>query len=97
MTISRENILHIARLAHLRLDDDEVTSLQIDLAGIVEYIEKLSELDTSGIPPTAHMVVNSAPMRPDNVVPGLSTETALAEAPRPLDGGFAVPAFVDEG
>jgi aspartyl-tRNA(Asn)/glutamyl-tRNA(Gln) amidotransferase subunit C len=96
MPITRENILHIAKLAHLRLEPDEVVALQADLASILEHIEKLGELDTSGIQPTAHLVVDAAPMRIDTVVPGLSNESALAEAPRPREGGFAVPAFVDE-
>jgi len=97
MTITRENILHIANLAHLRLAYDEVTTLQNDLATIVKFIEKLRELDTTGIYPTAHVAVEAAPLRTDQVVQGLSNEEALAEAPRPRDGGFAVPAFVDEG
>lgn len=97
MPITRETVLHIANLAQLRLDADEVTSLQTDLATIVEYIEKLDELNTAGIVPTAHLVVSAAPMRLDKVVQGLDNETALAEAPRPREGGFAVPAFVDEG
>ncbi len=97
MPITRENILHIARLAHLRLEPDEVETLQADLGNILEHIEKLGELDTIGIQPTAHLVVDAAPMRSDEVLPGLSNESALAEAPRPREGGFAVPAFVDEG
>jgi aspartyl-tRNA(Asn)/glutamyl-tRNA(Gln) amidotransferase subunit C len=97
MPITRENILHIAKLAQLRLEPDEVAALQGDLASILEHIEKLSELNTDGIQPTAHLVVDAAPMRTDAVMPGLSNESALAEAPRPREGGFAVPAFVDEG
>jgi aspartyl-tRNA(Asn)/glutamyl-tRNA(Gln) amidotransferase subunit C len=97
MPITRENILHIAKLAHLRLEPDEVGTLQADLGKILEHIEKLGELDTTGIKPTEHLVVDAAPMRVDEVVPGLSNEAALAEAPRPREGGFAVPAFVDEG
>ena len=97
MSITRENILHIAKLARLRLDDHEVTALQSDMARIVTYIEKLQELDTTGIEPTAHVAVDAAPLRIDEVAQGLSNEVALAEAPRPRDGGFAVPAFMDEG
>jgi len=97
MSITRENILHIAKLARLRLSEDEVTELQSDMARIVTYIEKLQELNTSGIEPTAHVAVDAAPLRVDEVVEGLTNEAALAEAPRPRDGGFAVPAFMDEG
>lgn len=97
MSITRDDVLHIAKLARLRLEDDEVTSLQADLERILVYVEKLQELNTDGIPPTAHIAVDMAPVRPDTVVQGLSNEVAVAEAPRPRDGGFAVPAFVDEG
>jgi len=97
MTITRENILHVAKLARLRLGETEVSELQADLDRIVGYIEKLQELDTSGIEPTAHVAVDAAPLRPDEIVQGLTNVAALAEAPRPRDGGFAVPAFMDEG
>jgi len=97
MSITRENILHIAKLARLKLADTEVSELQADMTRIVGYIEKLGELDTSGIEPTAHVAVEAAPLRPDETALGLSNDTALAEAPRPRDGGFAVPAFMDEG
>jgi aspartyl-tRNA(Asn)/glutamyl-tRNA(Gln) amidotransferase subunit C len=97
MTITRENVLHLAKLSRLRLSDDELDSFQSDLARIVQYVEKLGNLDTTEIPPTAHVAVSQAPLRIDQVVSGLSNEAALNEAPRPRDGGFAVPAFVDEG
>lgn len=97
MAITRDNILHIAKLARLRLDEAELTELQSDMENIVGYIQKLQELDTSGILPTAHVAVEAAPLRQDEVEPGLPNDVALAEAPRPRDGGFAVPAFMDEG
>jgi len=97
MTITRDNILHIAKLSRLRLDEHEVTELQEDMARIVTYIEKLQELNTNGIELTAHVAVEVAPLRVDEVVQGLSNEIALAEAPRPRDNGFAVPEFMDEG
>jgi aspartyl-tRNA(Asn)/glutamyl-tRNA(Gln) amidotransferase subunit C len=97
MSITHKDILHVARLAHLQLEEAEVASLQADLQRIVGYIEKLQRLDVAGIPPTSHVAVDAAPMRDDAVVQGLSNQTAIAEAPRPRDGGFAVPAFVDEG
>ncbi len=97
MSITHKDVLHVAKLARLQLEEEEVSSLQADLGRIVGYIEKLQELDIAGIPPTSHVAVDAAPMRGDAVVQGLSNEIAIAEAPRPRDGGFAVPAFVDEG
>ena len=97
MRVSRETVLHIAKLAQLRLEDDEIASFEIDLGNILGHVEQLNHLDTAGIAPTAHVAVTAAPLRGDEVISGLSNEAALAEAPRPREGGFAVPAFVDEG
>jgi aspartyl-tRNA(Asn)/glutamyl-tRNA(Gln) amidotransferase subunit C len=97
MRVSREDVLHIAKLAHLRLEEDEIAAFQNDLGNILGHIEQLNELDTQTIAPTAHVAVTAAPLRMDEVVQGLRNEEALAEAPRPREGGFAVPAFIDEG
>jgi aspartyl-tRNA(Asn)/glutamyl-tRNA(Gln) amidotransferase subunit C len=97
MPVSREDVLHIAKLAHLRLEEEEIAGFQNDLGNILGHVEQLNELDTQAIAPTAHVAVTAAPLRQDTVVLGLTNEAALAEAPRPREGGFAVPAFVDEG
>ncbi len=95
MAISRQTVLHIAELANLRLDESEVDSLERDLAKIVAYVEELNELDTSNVPPTVQMASGFA-ARPDEVLPGLGQARALSEAPRTIEGGFAVPGFVEE-
>ena len=97
MAITRETVLHIASLAKLSLESAEVDSLIPELARIVGYIDQLSELDTSQIPPTAHLAVRSMPRQPDVAHESLDTDVALREGPRVHDGGFAVPAFIDEG
>lgn len=96
MAITRETVLHVARLARLELRDDEAARMERDLGNILEYVAKLAELDTSDVPETAHIAVEAAPLRADEQRPGVPTELALAEAPRTAGGGFAVPAFVDE-
>jgi len=96
MAITKETVLHVARLARLELSDDEVTTMQRDLAKILEHVEELGRLDTDGVPETAHVAAEQAPLRPDRPVPSIPTEQSLAEAPRRAGGGFAVPAFVDE-
>lgn len=96
MAITKETVLHVARLARLELADDEVTTMQRDLAKILEYVEELARLDTEGVPETAHVAAEQAPLRPDRTEPSIPTEQSLAEAPRRTGGGFAVPAFVDE-
>jgi aspartyl-tRNA(Asn)/glutamyl-tRNA(Gln) amidotransferase subunit C len=97
MSITREDVLHVARLAKLQLEEAEIDSLIRDLGKILDYMALLGELDTSDVPPTAHVAVESAPLRDDTVLPVLRTEDTLSEAPRRTGDGFAVPAFVDEG
>jgi aspartyl-tRNA(Asn)/glutamyl-tRNA(Gln) amidotransferase subunit C len=96
MAITRETVLHVARLARLELAGDEVERMQRDLAKILGYMEQLAELPTEGIPATAHVAAERAPLREDRLVPGLDQERALREAPRRGGGAFAVPGFVDE-
>jgi len=89
-------VRHVAKLASLSLTDDEAARFAADLAKIVEYVAQLDALDTSGVPPTAHVQLDRMPLRPDEPRPGLTHEEALAQAPRVEGEGFAVPAFVDE-
>lgn len=96
LAITRETVLHVARLARLELAADEVLAMQESLEKILGYVEELGELATDGVPETAHVAAERAPLRDDRLVPSLDTETATAEAPRRSGGGFAVPAFVDE-
>lgn len=97
MTISREDVLHVARLARLKLEEAEIPRLIADLGKILDYVELLGELDTAEIPPTTHLTVSEAPLREDRVREDLTTAEVLREAPRRSGDGYAVPAFVDEG
>ncbi|MFZ5893996.1 MAG: Asp-tRNA(Asn)/Glu-tRNA(Gln) amidotransferase subunit GatC [Myxococcota bacterium] len=96
MAITRETVLHVARLSRLDLSEDEVEKMQRDLDRILEYVEELGSLDTSQVAETAHAAVDAAPLRNDALRPGVANERAMAEAPRSSGGAFAVPAFVDE-
>jgi aspartyl-tRNA(Asn)/glutamyl-tRNA(Gln) amidotransferase subunit C len=96
MAITRETVLHVAKLARLELTEDQVERMKRDLGGILDYITLLSELDTEGVPETAHVAAQGMPFRPDETVPSLANETAMREAPRHAAGSFAVPGFVDE-
>jgi len=95
--ITRDEVLTIARLAHLDLSPDEVERMTRELGGILAYVKQLEEVDTAGVPPTAHVQIERLPLRPDEPVPSLPRELALREAPEVTQDGFAVPAFVDEG
>jgi aspartyl-tRNA(Asn)/glutamyl-tRNA(Gln) amidotransferase subunit C len=96
MAITRDTVLHVAKLARISLADDEVERMKHDLSRILEYVEELGALQTADVPETAHVAVDAAPLRPDTTRAGVPRELALREAPRSADGGFAVPAFVDE-
>jgi aspartyl-tRNA(Asn)/glutamyl-tRNA(Gln) amidotransferase subunit C len=89
--IDREQVLHVARLARLRLSDEEVAKMAAELSNILEHIERISELDLDGVPPTSHVVDVANALRADEPRPCLPRDVALAEAPATQDGGFLVP------
>ena len=89
--IDREQVLHVAALARLRLEDDEVERMARELSGILDHIEKISELDLDDVPPTSHVVEVENVLRPDEPRPSLPREVALAQAPAVADDGFEVP------
>lgn len=66
-TISRDDVLHLAQLSQLLLSDDEVASLQTDLTKILEYINQLGELDTTGVEPTYQVIDHENVFREDVV------------------------------
>jgi aspartyl-tRNA(Asn)/glutamyl-tRNA(Gln) amidotransferase subunit C len=89
--IDRDQVLHVARLARLRLTDEELERMPGELSKILEHVEKMDELDLEGIEPTTHVVDLTNVLREDVPRPGLSREQALEQAPDAADGGFRVP------
>jgi aspartyl-tRNA(Asn)/glutamyl-tRNA(Gln) amidotransferase subunit C len=89
--IDREQVLHVARLARLQLDDGEVARMTGELSKILDHVEKIGELDLDGVPATTHVVEVANALRPDEPRPSLPREVALAQAPAVADGGFLVP------
>jgi aspartyl-tRNA(Asn)/glutamyl-tRNA(Gln) amidotransferase subunit C len=89
--IDRAQVLHVARLARLQLTEDEVDRMSTELSSILGHIEKLSELDLTDVPPTAHVVPGAGGLRPDEVCDSLDREVAFAQAPDVADEGFRVP------
>ncbi len=94
--LGEDDVRKVARLARLELRPDEVVRMASELSAIVGYVQQLRELDTSDVPPTAHVRLARAPLRKDAPRPGLPHDEALAEAPRVAHDGFAVPGFVDD-
>jgi aspartyl-tRNA(Asn)/glutamyl-tRNA(Gln) amidotransferase subunit C len=95
--ITTDEVLRIARLAHLELSRDETERLVLELGRILAYVKQLEEVDVTGVPPTAHVQLERLPLRTDDPTSSLPRAIALREAPRVSGDGFAVPAFVDEG
>jgi len=89
--IERDQVLHVARLARLRLSDDEVERMTGELSGILEHVDRISTLDLEGVEPTSHVVALENVLRPDEPRPSWPKETVLEPAPDPADGAFRVP------
>ena len=89
--ISREEVLHVARLARLELTDDEVAKFQEQLSAIIDAISKVSELDLSDVPPTAHPLEIANTWAEDEPRPCLPLEDVFANAPDRADDYFKVP------
>ena len=94
--LGEKDVRYVAALARLKLADDEIPRFTAELKAIVSYVEKLGELDTANVPPTAQVQVDRMPLRADKTHESLDHDLALAEAPRPRHDGFSVPGFVDE-
>ena len=91
MAITREQVLHVARLAHLDLTEDEVDRFREQLSAILDAVSKVSELDLSDVPPTSHPLDLVNVWRDDAPGPSLPPEDVFANAPRREDDFFRVP------
>jgi aspartyl-tRNA(Asn)/glutamyl-tRNA(Gln) amidotransferase subunit C len=89
--IDRDQVLHVARLARLRLDDQEVERMSGELATILDHIDKIGELDLDDVEPTSHVIEVENVLRPDEPRPSLPPAEALRQAPDSAEGGFRVP------
>ncbi len=89
--IDREQVHHVARLARLRLSDDEVEAMTGELSKVLDHIEKIGELDLDGVEPTSHVVELENVLRDDEPRPSLPREKALEQAPNSEGTGFRVP------
>jgi aspartyl-tRNA(Asn)/glutamyl-tRNA(Gln) amidotransferase subunit C len=94
--LTRDQVRHVALLARLGLEPGEEDFYAEQLSGILAHIDRLQEVDTDDIPPTAQVVEVTNPLRDDEPRPGLSQAEALANAPRAVDGFFRVPSIQEE-
>src|SRR5262249_26888098 len=91
VSIDTDEVLRIAALAHLELDEPTVETFRHQLRHILDYIGMLSDLDAASVSPTTHPLGRGQASRPDTVVPSLTTEAALRNAPDASAGQFRVP------
>ena len=89
--IERDQVLHVAKLARLRLSEEEVERMVGELSGILDHVDRIGNLDLDGVEPTSHVVALENVLRPDEPRPSLPRDVALASAPEPQDGAFRAP------
>ena len=96
MTLTIEEVQHVARLAALRLSLEEMETMRAQLEHILDYIDMLKEVDVADVPPTAQVTELLNVMRTDEVRPSMPREDVLANAPDQRDGMFRVKAIFEE-
>jgi aspartyl-tRNA(Asn)/glutamyl-tRNA(Gln) amidotransferase subunit C len=95
MRITADTVLYIAKLARLRLSADEVPKMQRDLDAILGYVDSLAKLDTTGVPPTTHVLEIPTPLRPDLIAGVLPVAEVVRNAPEHTDDAMVVPKVLE--
>lgn len=95
MSLTLEEVEHIANLARLDLTDAEKEQYRVQLSAILDYAQKLQQVDTSGIPATSSVLPPRSVLREDKPVEGLQTNEVLQNAPEKRDDQFQVPAVFE--
>lgn len=95
MRITQKEVEHVATLARLKLDHEEISTFTGQMDAILSYVDKLSQLNTDDIIPTSHAVPMENAFRADEIRPSIGTENALANAPDRIDGFFRVPKVIE--
>lgn len=95
MKISKEDVAHVAQLARLRFEEKELEQFTHQLNTILTYMDQLNELDTSSVEPTTHAMDLFNVFREDRVVPSITVEEALSNAPQRMGGAFQVPRVIE--
>lgn len=96
MSVTKKDVEHIAELARLKFNDNELQNFTAQLNEILNYIEKLNELDTENVEPLSHPVEGSNEFRDDKIRESLKTEEALKNAPDKDESFFKVPKVIEK-
>jgi aspartyl-tRNA(Asn)/glutamyl-tRNA(Gln) amidotransferase subunit C len=94
--IDQEQVRKVAKLSRLELTETEIEEFTSQLSAILDYVEKMNELDTTGVEPLAHCLPISNVFRQDRVKESLGTEKTLANAPQRDGEFFKVPKILDD-
>ena len=95
MKITEKEVLYVAALAHLELSPEEVDRFTTQLNGILEYMDQLNELDTTGVEPTSHVLPLCNVLREDEVGHSLALDEVLSNAPQQDRDHFVVPKIIE--
>jgi len=96
MKLSREDVLHVARLARLAMTDEEVERFGAQLSAILDHAARVGEVASDDVPPTSHALPLSNVFREDVAGSCLSQDKALSTAPEREQGRFKVPRIIEE-
>ena len=95
MSVTPEQVRHIARLARIAMSDEEIAALAPELNNILGWVEQLSEVSTDGVEPLTAVIDQKLRLREDAVTDGNCREAVLANAPEAQHGFFAVPKVIE--
>jgi aspartyl-tRNA(Asn)/glutamyl-tRNA(Gln) amidotransferase subunit C len=94
MTIAKDQIVHVAKLARLHLDDAAIELYTTQLGDVLAYMDTLNRVDTKGVAPTSHAIRMNNAFREDEIKSSMPVKLALANAPEAEEGGFVVPKVI---
>jgi len=95
MSVSNEQVRHIARLARIAMSDEEIARLEPELNAIIGWVEQLAEVNTDGVEPLTAVIDQKLRLRDDAVTDGDVRDDVLANAPEAQHGFFAVPKVIE--
>lgn len=95
MKITKEEVLYVANLARLEMNEESIDKFARQIGTILEYVDTLNRVDTEGVSPTSHAIFLTNAFREDEIKEHLDREAALANAPEKEDENFVVPKVID--
>ncbi len=94
MKISKEDIVHVAKLARLELKTEDIEKFSLQIGAILDYVDTLNQIDTKDVIPTSHAIFLRNAFREDEVLKDIDIESVFLNAPEKEDGTFLVPRVI---